>query len=480
MSAAALEHVSSIPYIRQRSWATAAIVFTDIVALELALLLGCLTRFAFQPLLPIHLGREQYAGLALGVLTLPLMYLWVGLYPGYGMGSVERLRSRVYSTFTVFIVLLTWNYVFQANEWSRGVLVSTMVFALVIPPIFEALLRHSLVARGICGVPVVILGGGQTGTQVARQLTKQRDLGFVPVAVLDDDSAKWGTQISGVPVIGSLKLVHHFHGRARVVLIAMPKLAREKLADLIQSLSFPHIILVPDLVGIQSMWINSRDLGGILGLEVRKNLLIPTNRIMKRFMDYAIAIPMAILTLPFLLLCAAWIKVVSPGPALFRQVREGKHGRPITILKLRTMHPDAERLLAEYLESNPDERATWRRFYKLKKDPRIIPGVGSFLRRYSLDELPQLWNVIQGDMSLVGPRPFPLYHLDIFPPNFRALRASVNPGLTGLWQVSDRSDGDVNVQETEDTYYIRNWSLWLDCFILVRTIQTVLLAKGAY
>lgn len=480
MSAAAIERVADLPRVRPRSWATAAIVLADAVALEIALLLGLLTRFLFQPLVPIHLQRPQFEGLVLGVLALPLMYLWVGLYPGYGMGSVERLRARVYATATAFAVLLTWNYVFQENEWSRGVMLSTMAYALVVPPILEAFLRRRLVAKGICGVPVVILGAGQTGSQVAKQLVGQPDLGFVPVAILDDNPSKWGKDLSGVPVVGSLRLVDQFRGRAHVVLVAMPSMQRERLSELMQTLSFPHIILVPDLTGIQTMWINSRDLGGILGLELRKNLLIPTNRLMKRFMDYAIAIPMAILTLPFILLCAAWIKLVSPGPALFQQVREGKNGKRITIYKLRTMHPDAERLLAEHLDNNPQERAMWMRYYKLRKDPRVIPGVGRFLRRYSLDELPQLWNVIRGEMSLVGPRPFPLYHLDIFPPSFRSLRASVYPGLTGLWQVSDRSDGDITAQESGDTYYIRNWSLWLDCFILVRTVQTVLLAKGAY
>jgi lipopolysaccharide/colanic/teichoic acid biosynthesis glycosyltransferase len=144
------------------------------------------------------------------------------------------------------------------------------------------------------------------------------------------------------------------------------------------------------------------------------------------------------------------------------------------------MHPNAEELLSSVLSECPESRAEWTRRFKLKKDPRILPGVGKFLRKTSLDELPQLWSVIKGEMSLVGPRPFPRYHLDEFGPRFRALRSRVKPGLTGLWQVSDRADGDLEVQETLDTYYIRNWSLWLDVYILARTVRAVLFPKGAY
>jgi lipopolysaccharide/colanic/teichoic acid biosynthesis glycosyltransferase len=171
---------------------------------------------------------------------------------------------------------------------------------------------------------------------------------------------------------------------------------------------------------------------------------------------------------------------VSPGPAFFRQEREGTDGKRIKVWKLRTMYPDSERVLRDYLEAHPEQKQIWLRYYKLKKDPRVLPGVGNFLRALSLDELPQLWNVLIGDMSLVGPRPFPYYHLDSFSEPFRHLRRSVAPGLTGLWQVSERSDGDITVQEAQDTYYIRNWSLWLDIYILLKTIRTVLLPSGAY
>jgi Undecaprenyl-phosphate galactose phosphotransferase WbaP len=396
------------------------------------------------------------------------------------MGAVQRIRGRVYATFIVFIVLLAWNYAFQDHQWSRGVLLLAMFFALILTPALEAPLRGILIARGICGVPLVVLGGGSTGVMVVKTLQRESDLGFVPVGILDDDPAKWGTQIQGVPVLGPLSAAEAFASRAKVALVALPGMSREHLSQLVQSLSFAHIIIVPDLFGIQSLWITSRDLGGVLGLEVKKNLLVPGNRLIKRLLDYAIAAPAFIASLPLLAIAALWIKLVSPGPLLFRQEREGPNGKRIKILKLRTMHHDSERLLAEYLESYPQEKLSWLRFFKLKRDPRVIPYIGWFLRRYSLDELPQLWNVLRGDMSLVGPRPFPYYHLAGFPGSFRKLRSSVMPGITGLWQVNARGDGDLKVQEVEDTYYIRNWSPWLDLYILLRTAQTVLSAKGAY
>ncbi len=480
MSAATAPQPIVIPDIKRRSWATASLVVIDILALELSLLLGCLVRLFLHSIFPIALNRPQYQGLALGVLTLPLAYGWVGLYPGYGMSAVQRIRGRVYATATIFVVLLMWNYMLYDGQWSRGVLILTMFFALVLAPALEAPLRRMLIRSGICGVPIIVLGAGRTGALVAKTLQKERDLGFILVGMLDDDSRKWGSTVHGIRVLGPLSAAEAFSGRAKVALIAIPRMDRGRLTSLVENLSFPNVIVVPDLFGIQSLWITSRDIGGVLGLEVKKNLLVPTNRLLKRALDYSLSIPAFLLSLPLLAVFGAWIAVVSPGSPFFVQERAGKAGRRIRIYKLRTMYANAEQVLSSYLDEHPDEKSSWHRFYKLKKDPRILPGVGWFLRRYSLDELPQLWNVLKGDISLVGPRPFPSYHLAGFPDTFQTLRASVMPGITGLWQVSERSDGDLEVQQSEDTYYIRNWSLWLDLYVLLRTLLTVLRPTGAY
>jgi lipopolysaccharide/colanic/teichoic acid biosynthesis glycosyltransferase len=202
--------------------------------------------------------------------------------------------------------------------------------------------------------------------------------------------------------------------------------------------------------------------------------------VFKRLMDKCVALPLFLASLPVMAAAAVWIKLASRGPVFYRQMREGFAGRRFPVWKLRTMYLDGDRILEQWLDEHPEDREHWRRHFKLRHDPRVLPVIGTLLRRTSLDELPQLWSVLKGEMSLVGPRPLPDYHLDQFPPEFRELRTRVVPGLTGLWQVSARGDGDVKVQEALDTYYIRNWSPWLDLYILARTVAAVLLARGAY
>ncbi len=479
MSVLAIPRIAGLSF-RARSWAAWSLVATDILALEAALLAGCATRIALSFWFPLDLGPEQYRGLAVGVLMVPLVYALTGLYPGYGLGAVERFRGRIYATFLVFAVLLGWDYLVQGRVWSRGVLLGTLGYALVIPPVAEAVVREALAERGLWGIPVAILGLGRTGGMVARCLKRDRSLGLVPVMALDDDEAKWNTVVEGVPVLGPLCRVGELQDEVRAVVLAMPTLEKERLTALLHNLSFPHIILIPNLFGIQSLWVSTRDFGGVLGLEIKKNLLLPSNRVLKRVLDLTLGLPLGLAALPLIGLLAVWVKLVDRGPAFYGQWREGTDGDPIRVWKLRTMFQNADRLLENYLNARPEEHAHWLKHFKLRRDPRILPVVGRFLRRSSLDELPQLWNVLRGEMSLVGPRPFPDYHLRSFGSDFRRLRRSVLPGITGLWQVSARSDGDLELQQSQDTYYIRNWSLWLDLHILVRTVGVVLARRGAY
>ncbi len=155
------------------------------------------------------------------------------------------------------------------------------------------------------------------------------------------------------------------------------------------------------------------------------------------------------------------------------------NGQKFRMWKLRTMYPDAEMRLDAHLQQNGEAMEEWARYVKLRNDPRLVPLFGRLFRRMSVDELPQLWNVLEGDMSLIGPRPFRDVDLPHYGADFLALRGSVRPGITGLWQVLARSDGDARSKEVLDTYYMRNWSLWLDLYVLLRTPWAVGNMKGA-
>ena len=203
-------------------------------------------------------------------------------------------------------------------------------------------------------------------------------------------------------------------------------------------------------------------------------------QLVKRSLDLVLGVQLLLVSAPVIFVLAAVIKLVSPGPAFFAQVREGRGGKPIRVRKLRTMHLGADERLERHLACNPSARDEWGRYMKLKEDPRLLPGIGRFMRRWSLDELPQFWNVVRGDMSLVGPRPFPEYHLESFDQEFRAIRRKVRPGITCLLQVEARSNGDLEVQRKLDSYYIRNWSPWLDLHLLGRTVGAVLKGNGAH
>jgi Undecaprenyl-phosphate galactose phosphotransferase WbaP len=479
MSTAARAKIA-IPSFQAANWTTWAILAVDVAALEASLGLGLAVRRMLAPWFTAAIGLEQYLAVAVGILLLPIVHYQLGIYPGYLLGPVERLRRRTLATLAVFGGLVAWDNIIARGMLSRGVLLATLVFALVLPPLAESLTRKALVARKRWGIPVVMIGAGSTGRLVVRTLHHNPQLGLVPIAFLDNCPEAWNQALENVPIAGPLGLAQDFERRAEAAIVAMADLDRDDVATLLHELNFPRVIVIPQFTSVASLWVTARDLGGCLGLEIKKNLLVPRNLALKRIMDRAIALPLFAMSIPVMAAAAVWIKLTSRGPAFHCQSREGIDGRRIAVWKLRTMHVDGERRLEPWFREHPEARLEWSRYFKLRHDPRVLPWIGKVLRRTSLDELPQLWSVLKGEMSLVGPRPLPDYHLEHFSSEFRALRTRVLPGLTGMWQISARSEGDVEVQESLDTYYIRNWSPWLDLYILARTLSAVLMARGAY
>lgn len=458
---------------------TSVLAAADVSALLLALIAGLAVWRWINPSVPPMRGSLLLVPFS-GVVAFALL----GLYPGIGLTAVQNIR-RIWQGITLLYLLFTAG-MFLTHEWwadSRGGFFLAWAFSLSLAPAARWLLGQVLGTRSWWGMPVMIIGVGATGRAVVRDLNENHALGYRPVVCVDDDPDKLGSA-EGVPVAGALADVENFASAygTPYAIVAIPGMGRERLMGYLNrwSLIFPKMLIVPNLAGVASLWTESRDLGGLLGLEVRQNLLNPWNQRVKRATDIVGAALGLLVSAPFLALCALWIRRSSCGPAIYTQPREGQNGRVIAIIKLRTMHPGAEGMLEDHLVTHPKARLEWERFCKLKQDPRILPGVGHLLRKTSLDELPQLWNVLKGEMSLVGPRPFPAYHNERFRADFRSLRLQVVPGLTGLWQVSARSNGDLAVQASLDGYYIRNWSLWLDLHILLRTVNAVLRQRGSY
>jgi Undecaprenyl-phosphate galactose phosphotransferase WbaP len=460
---------------------SACLLLVDILTLALSRWGGYRIWLQFNP----QISQENHFQFWPSLLLYLLVYAFQGMYSAAGLSPVEELRRSVQGTAFVALVLAAVSFVSKdADSYSRGLLILSSLLAAFLLPWARSLVRDQLSAQPWWGVPVLILGAGKTARKIVENLRTHPEIGLKVVGCLADDHLDYA-DCGGAPVLGPLSMaaVIAQSTRVRHALVAMPGLERKALVGLTEKLSehFRHLILIPNLFGLASLWVTGRDLGGVLGLEVRQNLLIPANWWIKRGMDLAMTLVVGICSIPVLAVAAAWIKIVSPGASPFyRQKREGEGRRDFSVWKLRTMYPNADKLLQEHLKANATAREEWESHLKLRNDPRILPVVGTLLRRTSLDELPQLLNIIKGEMTLVGPRPFPRYHLDRFDSRFQDLRAKVPPGLTGLWQVSARSDGDLKIQETLDTFYIRNWSLWLDLYILARTVRAVLLSKGAY
>lgn len=479
-SAASLEQPSPLisderhfHYVRRRLINAVALATSDIVALSLALLVAGGLRLLWlgDPLIPAQTA-----------LLLPVWIcgsLLMHLLPSWGLGLVEELRRLTLLNLLAFAGLALMLFLSKQTETvSRLTLTATFAISLPLVPYMRLHVKRLLIRRKIWGLPTVVYGTGDAARRVVRLLRAEQSAGFAPICVLNDDTSRWGTRIENVPVLGGMNLtVRH----APAAILTMPDASRQRLVDLLEGplASYRTVLLIPDLFEMPSLWVKPRDLHGVLGIEIPSNLTSPLARYTKRATDLFLVLLTALVWVPICAVIAGLIYLEDRQSPFFMQERIGQNGRPLKTWKFRTMHVDAERLLHRALVEDEKLRQEWEEHYKLRHDPRVT-RIGRWLRRLSLDELPQLVNVLRGEMSLVGPRPLPSYHHDVLPTRMRDLRERVRPGLTGLWQTSGRSDTGTEGMKIWDAYYVRNWSLWLDMVVLFRTVRTVVKGTGAY
>lgn len=414
--------------------------------------------------------------------TMLVIYTVAQLYPAVGLSPVEELRRICLSTTLFYLALAAVIFLLrEGTTYSRGIFLMAWLLSMMGVWLARISIRHLVAPYPWWGFPVIVMGAGRTGELVIRTLKRQPGLGFKPIAVLDDDPKKQG-HLDSVPVVGKLAIAPYIAREKNVnyAIVAMPGVPREKLLAILERYghTFPHLLVIPDLFGFASLWVSATDLGGILGLEIRQRLLLPGPRLIKTILDCSLTVVIGLLALPFFVLVMLAIKLDSAGPIFYGHHRLGRNGRPFIAWKFRSMVTNADAVLDQHLTKNHMLREEWEQERKLKNDPRIT-RVGRLLRRTSLDELPQLWNVLRGEMSLVGPRPIVDDEIAHYADKFE-LYKRVPPGITGLWQVSGRNDVTYSERVNLDAYYVRNWSVWLDIYILLRTIWVVLIGDGAY
>ena len=467
--------------------AAAALIITDWLAV-----LGCLglswsVRNGLMPRLIPTLGPP-----------LPLSTYIVSLYGlgpwlfAYGEARLYTRRALFWgetreilraSTLAAFVAVFLSFAEHTAASLSRLVIAGVWLATLVVVPLVRYNVKRLLLRVGIWGKRVLIVGAGEIGGQVYERIRANPVLGYEPIAFVDDDPRKQGTAQHGLPVCGPLNAIPDLARAFAVkdVVVAMPQMPREQLLQLI-SVCEGHvqsIRIVPDMFGLASAGVEAEDLDGVLLLHMRWNLAKPWNLAAKRAFDLLVGAATTLLLAPLLVVAALAIRVDSPGPVFLWQERLGRGRRPFRCAKFRTMYEENEERLAAYLAQHPESREEWDHFAKLKSfDPRVT-RVGRILRRISLDELPQMVNVFRGEMSLVGPRPY-------LPSETERMGACAEtilkapPGITGLWQASGRNKLTFEQRLRLDEYYVRNWSLWMDVVVLVKTIRAVLRRDGAY
>jgi lipopolysaccharide/colanic/teichoic acid biosynthesis glycosyltransferase len=495
-----------------RPFQTTAVLFVgDLVSLCTAALLAIGLSKAVTGELPLHLYEH---GLAIPILTAAFAMLHLYSPPSFTPPEELRRTTQVITLVFIGIALVASRSDGAAFLMALEALSVQWVVSLVAVPVVRAAIRQMFAARSWWGHPVVVLGAGKTGRLLVRTLQKNPHLGLKPVALLDDDQAKHGTlraqfgesdievmsiriplgdtdsirkapsyfsEVEGVPLVGALHLAPVLAKRLdiRYAVMAMPGVESERLVLITEQVAgaFSHVLLIPDLFGFASLGVPARDLAGVLGIEVRQQLLLSGPRVAKRFIDLLLTSIGGLFVLPVLLVLGILVKLDSPGPVFYRQDRLGRDGTRFRAIKFRTMHGDGEKRLAEVLAKSARMRSEYEQFHKLTRDPRVT-RIGRILRKYSLDELPQLFNVLGGDMSLVGPRPYLEREIpDMNHQETIILRAL--PGITGYWQVSERNATTFEERLKMDVHYVRNWSPWLDIWLLARTFSVVIGGTGS-
>ena len=405
------------------------------------------------PVLPLFVGINLFAR----------TYQGNWFYPSMPLSPVEEFRRLFLGAMASHLALAAALAYTRTNEdFSRFlILAAGLVIAFLAQPMRD-LVRMALKRFKIGQIQVLLVGEGAAAERVTDELGRSAYYGLAV------------RRFGGEPreTLPEAKRL----GIRTLIACQDERLFRVRMPEYVKW--FHHIEYMPTAKDFPTSDGRAISIGGIGGLEMVNQTRMKARHLEKRILDTALAVTALVLLLPFFILIPMLIKLCSAkGPVFYRANRLGKFGRPIRVWKFRSMYADADARLKSILDADPKLKAEFEANFKLADDPRVTP-FGKFLRKTSLDEIPQLFNVFAGDMALVGPRPIVTAEIPYYGESFETF-SSVKPGITGLWQCSGRSDTDYSRRVALDVHYVLNWSPWMDLWIVVRTALAVLTMRGA-
>ena len=480
-------------YIKEQKYKTSSFVsglllfFVDTFVLLLSISIGF---FIVNLFAKSYINFKSFINYSFIVPIILVLFSSVGLYPGIMIPSTEEIKKFCGCTFFGFLVVVLSIFISELKDSSFSKLILedsedlfvSLAFLISIPiatillSAFREIFRHVFSKFSFWGVSCVIFSSSDSANEIIKRLLSNKNLGYHPCVIIDSATDADIKFYNDIPIFSN-------KNKEILDIIYKSKIKNAIICDYKEDLSsimksFRYTIVISKNQSNFTFTQHLKDIAGIIGFSSTHNLTFKHNLFFKRFLDLFIIFLFSPLLIPIMLLLCLLTKITSKGPIFYGHPRIGKNGKTFKCWKFRSMCINSQEILKEILETNPQMRAEWEKDHKFVNDPRVTK-FGKFLRKTSLDELPQIINILVGDMSFIGPRPVTEEELFKYG-EFKDYVLSVSPGLSGMWQVSGRSDTGYEERVSFDTYYIQNWSIWLDIWILIKTVWVVLNHKGAY
>lgn len=455
------------------------LILVDIITVSSAVILSAGIRYFLEPIMGGVVNWPLILNGLIFYVVFNIVLAWLsGLYPGFGLPAVQEMQKILYVVSLATVFLGVFLFLQQLGvAYSRVVFVMTWFLSALFMMLGRFAIRNRFSHYSWWGIPMIVIGTKDRLSSVIEKLHQTRRLGYRPVYYFALDG-KTEQAIQGVSPIESQEALQELVIQTRIQHVVFTDPIGEFNTIDFQWMRdvFPNILFIIDTASFGSLWVRTIDVHGTLAIETNYHLLNKPETIIKNIFDMILSLLLLLVTWPIFILLALLVRLDSKGPILFTQKRLGQDGELFDSYKFRTMYENADVLLHELLESDPEAFREYQKYHKLARDPRVT-RVGKFLRRYSLDEMPQFINVLKRDMNLIGPRSYLPRELPAMG-TYAKIILKVKPGITGWWQVMGRNATSFQERLQLDEYYISNWSIWLDIYIMIKTLWVLIRGEG--